>query len=187
MKKLMLFSTTHHYAYSDSIEEDEFNFSDYFTNISIEITEPELNEDLELINEVKIGIMQVFLYDVDKVINSHEHVRDVADSHNQELSNAILSLFSNNGLKDKHKGWALTDNVLYLERLFIKPAFRGLGYGNFILKNIDRILQRLTSAEFACMVMQPAAFEYSNPEAYRDLLNDNEITNGKKFTEGLYR
>lgn len=137
----------------------------------------------------EIGTMEVLLYSVDNAVNNHERVIDVADSKNQEVSDAILKLFNskNNWLKDKYRGEYFTDNVLYLERLFIKPKYRGLGYGKFVLKNIDKILSRLVIAEFACMVMLPAAFEYVETEEYKNLLNDREIPNGKKLTEKLYK
>ncbi len=190
MKQLLFSSTSYQHAYSDDIEEGTFDCDDYFTHISIAIIEQEIDDDdFEEINQVEIGIMQVLLYNVDKAFNNREHVLDIADSQNQELSNAILSIFSSktNGLKDKYRGMDLTDNVLYLERLFIKPSYRGLGYGNFILKNINNLLYRLMSANFACMVMQPAAFEYSNHEEYDNLIKDNDIPNGKRLTERLYK
>lgn len=189
LKRLMFTSDTYRHAYSDDIEEDDFDYDEYFTIICIKIFEQEYDENFEVINELEIGIIEALLYSVDNAINNRERVVDVADSKNQEVSDAILKLFNleNNCLKDKYKGDIFTDNVFYLERLFIKPQYRSLGYGKFILKNIDKILFRLVIAEFTCIVMLPAAFEYAEPEEYKNVLNDSEIPDGKKITERLYK
>lgn len=130
-----------------------------------------------------------FSYDVESAINNYQNVITIADSQNQEVSDAILHVFNNrnNGLKDKYRSMEFTENVIYLERLFIKPEFRNLGYAKFIMNNINKILSRLVISQFACMVMIPAAFEYANPVDYKELLNDDQIPDGKKLTEKLYR
>lgn len=185
----MFSSDTYRHVYSEDIENDTFDYDGYFTIIRIKIFEQEYNESYEVINEFEIGILEILLYSIDAAINNREMVVDVADSKNQEVSDAILNLLNmkSNGLKDKYRGEHFTDNVLYLERLFIKHQYRGLGYGKFVLKNIDKILSRLVIAEFACMVMLPAAFEYKEPEEYKELLNDGEIPNGEKLTKKLYK
>jgi GNAT superfamily N-acetyltransferase len=185
----MYCSTIYRQTYSDDVEEDNYSYEDYFTLIPIQIYEQEVNEDFETISEKEIGIMEVCLFDVESAINNHESVVNIADSQNQELSDAILKLFSrrDNGLKDKYRSLNFTENVVYIERLFIKPSFRNLGYAKEIMKNLESILSRLIITDFACMVMLPAAFEYSDSETYKDLLNDSEIPDGKKLTEKLYK
>jgi len=185
----MYCSEIYRHTYSDDIEENIFSDSDYFTTITIKIHEQEYDENFETINEFEIGIIEVLLYDVESAINNYENVITIADSQNQEVSDAMLHVFNsrNNGLKDKYRSMEFTENVIYLERLFIKPEFRKLGYAKVIMNNINKILSRLVIARFACMVMIPAAFEYANPVDYKELLNDDQIPDGKKLTEKLYR
>ncbi len=188
MKRLIFASTTSQYAYLDDIEENKLDYNDYFTTIKIEISEQEFDdEDFDFINEIEIGILEILLYNADSVIDNRESIIDVADSKNQEVSDALLALFKRNELKEKYKGENFTDNVLYLERLFIKPQYRGLNYGKRILNKLGKILSRLKITDYACMVMLPSAFEYEDSENYKDLLNDSEIPNGKKLTDRLYK
>lgn len=189
MKRLRYCSNTYRETYSNDIENNDFPYSDYFTNITVEIYEQEYDEDFEIISDLQIGIMEVILYDVESVINNNKSVTDVIDSKSQELSDALSLIFNykNNRLKDKYRNYEFYENVVYLERLFIKPKFRNLGYAKIIMNQLDKILSRLLTTNFVCMVMLPSAFEYTDPDTYKDLLNDSEIPDGEKLTKNLFK
>lgn len=52
LKRLTFTSNTYRHTYSEDIEEDNFDYNDYFTMIRIGMFEQEYDESFEVINEL---------------------------------------------------------------------------------------------------------------------------------------
>jgi hypothetical protein len=133
------------------------NYTDYIQTVLVDLCDPADKNDL-------IGRLIAYHIDITEVARDHESLLIVMDEHSQQLSNVFAACF----LAEKGTYLVYVDqiarlnlprnpNILYIDSLYLKERYRGLGYGKVVLlPAVWAIIRRLHAyGKIGIVVVEP--------------------------------
>lgn len=159
-------------GFSSDIKKLELD--EYWEELSHQNINIELYEVNDLDEHKNIAYLNGYFYDFNYIYDYGVDLFSTFDEINGDTSNIYNVLFENDEIKPEFETYC--DNIFYIDRIYVKKAYRNKGHAKFILSELENILKYICKINVGIIIVCAQPFEKENNK--EKMIRDNKgLTN----------